>query len=541
MSSSEQKNPEPVAETSQGLCRIRIGGAVLSGVLGILSFPIFGRPYQLDLLVFLILLPLMLVAQGAGKKRGFVLGAICGLTFVGISFSWVCHTINEFTGMGTLLSLLVYLLWVAYEAVPWAVLGLAMGRCRKSLHLLLVLPLWVGIEHYYPRLWPWHLGGALYDRTWFLQCVDILGTSGLTALVFLTSATAAGLVGWRRSVEGFPRWRVAASAVFLLVCCVYGPLRLGSIQARLAEREDERIEVGFIQGFLHPNERRQGPEEEHRDYYLRLRQLLDRYVAETRLLIGEEKPSAVGLVLWPEGSNPISLATGQGVDPWRSPLFNRPGGGKMVLDDFKIPMVIGGFGEGRYNISIYLSRDGVGSIYKKNHPVPFGEWVPGLDLLPDSWRNKLPGIGNLNLGTDNPPMSLGEKTFRNLICYEAVLPEYMRQSSIGSDFLVNLTEDYWYGNTAHIEQHRSVLILRAVESRIPVLRCTNVGPSGIIDLAGEFHGGKKIWEADSFRESFIPGSAPSFYRSWGHWFAFLCLLAGVLELFSGRWRAARRA
>ena len=106
----------------------------MSGGLGILSFPIFGRPYQLDLLVFLILLPLMLVAQGVGKKRGFVLGGICGLTFVGVSFSWVCHTINEFTGMGTLLSLLVYLLWVAYEAVPWAVMGLALGRCRKSLH-----------------------------------------------------------------------------------------------------------------------------------------------------------------------------------------------------------------------------------------------------------------------------------------------------------------------------------------------------------------------------------------------------------------------
>ena len=45
---------------------MRIGGAVLSGVLGILSFPVFGRPYQLDLLVFVVLLPLMLVAQGVG-------------------------------------------------------------------------------------------------------------------------------------------------------------------------------------------------------------------------------------------------------------------------------------------------------------------------------------------------------------------------------------------------------------------------------------------------------------------------------------------
>ena len=124
MSSSEQKNPESGGETSQGFCRLRIGGAILSGVLGILSFPVFGRPYQLDLLVFFVLLPLMLVAQGVGRKRGFALGGICGMTFVGVSFFWVCHTINEFTGIGTLLSFLVYLLWVAYEALPWAVLGL---------------------------------------------------------------------------------------------------------------------------------------------------------------------------------------------------------------------------------------------------------------------------------------------------------------------------------------------------------------------------------------------------------------------------------
>ena len=48
----------------------------MSGVLGILSFPIFGRPYQLDLLIFLVLFPLLLAAQGVGKNRGALLGAI---------------------------------------------------------------------------------------------------------------------------------------------------------------------------------------------------------------------------------------------------------------------------------------------------------------------------------------------------------------------------------------------------------------------------------------------------------------------------------
>ena len=529
MSSSERKIPDPEVECFSGLFRVRIAGAVLSGVLGILSFPIFGRPYQLDLLIFLVLFPLLLAAQGVGKKRGALLGGICGMTFVGVSFTWVWHAINEFTAMGLLLSLLVYLLWVLYEAVPWVLMGLALGRCRSSLQVLLVLPLWIGLEHYYPRLWPWHLGGALYGRDWFLQCVDILGTSGLSALVFLTSATVAGLVRWRRSVEAFPRWRVVASGVLLLACCVYGPLRLDSIRNVQAGGEGDRIEVGFVQGFLNPGERREAG--------------APIYVARTRELLGQHP--GVGLVLWPEGVDGVPLDLGSEGQRWRLHPENRETGKRFIRDDFEVPLVFGGAGvtftpgdrgglviKDSYNISIYLSADGEEGIYRKTHPVPFGESVPGLELLPESWRKALPNIGTLSLGEDNPLMTLGESgfRFRNLICYEAVLPEYVRQSALGSDFLVNLTEDYWYGNTAHIPQHRSVFILRAVESRIPMLRCTNVGPSGIVDIAGEFHGGRAIWEADSFIESFIPGRAESIYSRWGHWFPLLCLLLGVLLL-----------
>ena len=86
----------------------------MSGVLGILSFPIFGRAYELDLLIFLALFPLLLAAQGVGKKRGALLGGICGMTFVGVSFTWVGHAISEFTSLGTILSLVLYLLWVCY-------------------------------------------------------------------------------------------------------------------------------------------------------------------------------------------------------------------------------------------------------------------------------------------------------------------------------------------------------------------------------------------------------------------------------------------
>ena len=85
-----------------------------------------------------------------------------------------------------------------------------------------------------------------------------------------------------------------------------------------------------------------------------------------------------------------------------------------------------------------------------------------------------------------------------------------------------------------------MLILRSVELRIPVLRCTNVGPSGIVDITGEFHGPRVIWKDHSFTESFIPGRVESIYSSWGHWFPLLSLLLGVLLLFSSRGRPAEK-
>jgi len=104
----------------------------------------------------------------------------------------------------------------------------------------------------------------------------------------------------------------------------------------------------------------------------------------------------------------------------------------------------------------------------------------------------------------------------------------VRETSIETDFLVNITEDYWYGRTAHIPQHLSVFILRAVESRVPVVRCTNVGPSGVVDVTGEWHTGGEIFGEGRFTRELRPGRAGSFYSDFGHLFAPLCLIVGLV-------------
>jgi apolipoprotein N-acyltransferase len=131
------------------------------------------------------------------------------------------------------------------------------------------------------------------------------------------------------------------------------------------------------------------------------------------------------------------------------------------------------------NVAVFIRPGEAPRFYEKNVPLLFGERVPGFDLLPASWREKLAQVGNIALGTENPLLHLPRgPAFRNLLCYEAVIPSYARASSRGADFLVNLTEDMWYGNTAQIPQHASVLVLRAVENRATILRTGSVRSDG---------------------------------------------------------------
>ena len=82
------------------------------------------------------------------------------------------------------------------------------------------LAFWVGLDHCYPRLFPWHLGGALYGREWLVQGADLFGASGLTVLVFLANAVIVLVVGFVRGRNRFPagsgsppRARAAGAAV----------------------------------------------------------------------------------------------------------------------------------------------------------------------------------------------------------------------------------------------------------------------------------------------------------------------------------------
>lgn len=525
----------------------QVVAAACTGVLVVLAFPLYGGECGLEHLVWVAFMPLILAAHGAGTRRGFFLGWIAGMTLETAGFVWVLYAIRSFGVPGAIGSSLLFAAFVAFSTVPWALFGALLGRARVPAALVWVIPLWIAIEHFYPRIWPWHIGAVFYARPWLLQCVDLFGASGLTALVLLVNVTLARVVLALRARERLPRGAIVSATVLVVAATTYGALRLRAIDA--LQHGWPEIDVGFVHGSLSPEERGARGGELH-----------TRWTSE----LVREHPE-VDLVIWPEGADsPDFFDLSDGADAW---WFHRgapdargaSSAHVRIRDDFEVPLVIGATGVSlapgrssrattaasrepprRYNVAAYVRADDGVEFYRKNRPVPFGESLPFVDLLPSSWRDAVyetfPNVGTLDLGDDNPPMALGDLTFRNLVCYEAVIPECVRSASIGSDFLVNVTEDIWYGRTAHIPQHRAVLIVRAVESRIAIARVSNVGPSGVVDISGRFASGGEIFGEGRFVRPMRAGRAGSFYRDGGHWFPLAALIAGLL-----RWAGARAA
>ena len=526
----------PVAADRRTRRAAFLAACALSGVLFVLSYP----RYDIDWLIWVALAPFIWAVTGAGWRRGLLGGCITGAILESWSFNWVLYAMMNFTGLGLAGGLAMFTPWVLYETLPWAALGLFLGLQRSGARprlsgALVAIPLWIALEHYYPRVFPWHVGVALHDRIWLAQSADLLGVSGLTALILLANTVLAFGLFRAQGRARFPRWSAALTVCALAAASVYGAVRLAEIDRGLAATPEFR--VGTIQPVTLPVERARSPVL----VFSRMQQL-------TRALEAKERPD---LILWPEGADTIGYridAQGR-VDRPRVTAEYETG-----FEALATPLVAGTWttvpsAGAVYNSAAYIlpRQWPPAGFYHKNMRLLFGEYVPFLESLPAWFRRRIGYVGTINAGTESPlfelPGSRGNPAtrFRVLICYEGVLEGYVRKSAEGADFLVNITEDIWYGDTSHIGQHLQVLKMSTIESRIAVARATNIGPSGVIDPAGRMPDATSKFEMAERVFSLRPARFESLYSRGGHFFPAFCLAAGLLGVVWLRYRAQVRA
>ncbi len=311
----------------------------------------------------------------------------------------------------------------------------------------------------------------------------------------------------------------AALALLIALACAASQRQDARIAA--AERDATSLRVALVQPGGDPT----APPVRNREQARREAEALTTLAREAI-----DADPAIEVVVFPEKSiewEPtrewnravLALATIRRVEIWT-------GGGAADTSDPERPRY--------FNSAFRLRSDGaIDPRYDKNVLVPFGEYVPFGDRLP--WPVKAIGRTAFAAGNGFRLYDAGAARFAFLICYEAILPDTVRDPvQRGANLLVNLTYDGWFGDTAEPAQHAMLVAVQAAQLGVPVIRSTTTGISTLIDARGRFVARAELFERKVLVGDIAPLRAPGLYVAWGAWSAWSCVAASAL-LFASQW------
>ncbi len=501
-------------------------------------------------------------AAGATPGKALKLGFAAGLVHFLTSLYWLLYMPYTFHGVPIApalgwFSLSAYCslfpavwVWLCWRIWPGSIPSSSAASALRNFFLAPGLQrqlwtfncaaLWVATEMVRGRFltgFPWNLLGiSQYRMLPLVQIVSTTGVYGISFLIVWTSlaigAACLGLI--ERPTSRYGPWGEAGMP--LVVCAVvaaFGATKVSSIPQATRHLKAAMIQPSIPQSFIFD------PAES-----------ATRFDAAMKLS-EEALASKPDVLIWPESALP----------PVTEEMQSRLS--KLVIDHHVWLIVsaddakktAGGANE-YYNASFFIRpTGGVEGVYHKRRLVIFGEYIPLVKWLPFlRWLTPVdigytPGTDSAQFYTRDPSAK-----FSVLICFEDMFAQEARDHvEADTDFLVNLTNDGWFGESAEQWQQAASAVLRAVENGVPLLRCTNNGVTCWIDGQGRI---RQIFQTASrgvYGEGFLvadiplrePGAAGrTFYNQHGDWFGWACCglaLALMLRTEAARWHRARAA
>jgi apolipoprotein N-acyltransferase len=492
--------------------------AIASGILVALAFPVV----DLNFLAWVAFVPLLLSLWGKNGKESFALGFVFGIVYFFGTLYWIYHSINYYGGVSFPASVsLVFLLCFYLALYPALFSSLFSSMLRKTkLPALFIAPvIWVVLEFlrsYALTGFPWSsIGYSQYRCLPLIQVSDITGVYGISFLVLAVNGAIADAVLLKKRVKEMPLFPVSFTyagliTLPLVLACVlgYGAWRLGQ------QREGHPITVSVVQGDI----------EQDMKWEPRYQQeVLDTYFALSKTVAS----SSPQLVIWPETAAPFLFGTDKGNTEKLIEFEKNLGsdllfGSVLVKEDSKDMVLLS-------NSAVLLDREGkTVYTYDKIHLVPFGEYVPFRRVL--FFVDKLvTGIGDYVPGKEYVKAKTGFGDFATLICYEVIFPGLVRKFyTDGGDFIVNITNDAWFGKTSGPYQHFSMAVFRAIENRKPLIRAANTGISGFIDSNGRIMARTQLFQRRALTETVRTDSTLTFYTKYGDLFSYLCIVLFII-------------
>ncbi len=524
---------------------------VLTALLHTIAFP----PHNVAAAAFVFAVPVFLYALRQPRWVEFVI-----VTYAAFLISWVVllEWLRHVTVGGTfaLAAMMAVFPTIWCAVLRWAVPRAPWSDLLSRVILALGLAgLWAALE--WVRSWfltgfPWAtLAISQWQQPMMLQGASIGGEWLVSFTLVLFNVALASYIQrlwlWVRERHGrfCPEFYLAVLVLFGSTFGVY-------VSERGGPRPEPWFRAGFVQPYI-PQNVKWNPDEAPK-----ILEILGRLTHQ----VAAKNPD---VILWPEAVMPVPLIWNKDLNQWIENLAKQA----------RVPILLGALGyettpvaaadgaggavdaaadDGTWSNGVFLADPETGlqaEFYRKRHLVPFGEYVPLRHVLPFI-QKFVPIGGDVTPGTDPSPLLVntpaGAIKVAPLVCYEDVFPALARQSVLaGADLLFVATNDAWYGESGAASQHAAHAVLRAVETRRPVLRDGNGGWSGWIDERGviRFTAQRKgsvyfrgVDAVDVTRDPRWVGRQ-SFYVQHGDWFvivSFALVIAMLFLLRSSRFR-----
>ncbi|MEP6064606.1 MAG: apolipoprotein N-acyltransferase [Paracoccaceae bacterium] len=468
----------------------RLALAALGGAVGALAH----APFDWSILVLVPLaVGFFMASQNRSRLDAFFTGWAIGVGYFALTLRWIVEPFQVDAAVHGWMAPFALFFLAAGLALFWGLAFLLAFR-RGAIALAVF---WTLVElgrAYVFTGFPWgNFAQTLLD-TPFQSLLPIIGPQGLTFALLLFVALLFG--GWARACLGIGLCLGLGTTLSL---APKPPLQMTDKTVRIVQPNAPQHEK------WHPEK---GPE------FVR------------RQLSFTEAPGQVDLVLWPETAIPYLFSNAEIIFEF------------AAQSSRGVPVVMGVQRDGDqgryYNSAVLLDEVGaVRQIYDKHHLVPFGEYMPlpklfqrlGIAALAersDGGYTPGPGPQLMELG------SLGLAL--PLICYEAVFPQDLRGTG-RPDFLMQLTNDAWFGVDAGPEQHLAQARMRSIEQGLPMARAANTGISAMIGPYGQVLDSLSLDEA-GYVDALLPMPlSATVYSRTGDWPANgVIILASILVL-----------
>ena len=470
------------------------------GLLGVLAF----APFSIKFLIIPAYSYLIHLVFFSDQKKFITKLSLWTLGHWGIGVSWIIVSVYYYGNVGYIASFIVYILFLILILI-FAVAPIRLFKIQETYKASLCSLVFISsalllielTRDFFFGGFPWLIPGTVSVDTLLSNLLPIFGIAGASFLIYLGAAAAASF--WNSSKK-------IAISILVFTALFFIPFNTKNVM-----NNDRSISVAIVQPSLDPK--------------LKLKQIYKPLIQETLIKLSLTDSIKPELIIWPEAELPFVYKSRE-----YYALKNRFSESTELITGMWLFE-----GSELFNSLVNVKTD---QIYKKQHLVPFGEYIPFKTLLNPILIYFGAPISDISPGKPDQ-LSIQVKDSLNaapLICYDIVFGNDVRKAVKSSNFIINISNDSWFGQSLGPYQHLEISRIRAIENNKWLLRSTNDGFSAVIDNKGTIVDILFKGEQGVLNQEIGINNSSTIYANFGYYVPYLSALIILFSiLFRNIW------